>query len=114
MEKLAALMKTSKDEMYEIMLGRYGTALRDEDDKLVVVTSKSELKSSKELHIDFIDNKYINSSYVNVYKIIKGSSEYDSKEMSIFIDGIVSECKEQGIEIKPQEELDSIKREWSK
>ncbi len=32
------------------------------------------------------------------YRIYRGSHTYDTKEMSIFISGIVEECKEQGID----------------
>ena len=39
------------------------------------------------------------------YYQIKGSSEYNTAEMSRLIDGIVSECKELGIETLPPEEL---------
>ena len=36
------------------------------------------------------------------------------KEMSILIDGLVSECKEAGIETKPKAEIDSLLKEWDK
>ena len=48
----------------------------------------------------------------NHYRLIKGSSQYDTKEMSLFIDGIVSECKEQGIETMTPSELDQLKQSW--
>lgn len=41
-----------------------------------------------------------------------GSSTFDSKEMSHFIDLIVQECKEQEIEILPPNELLKIKELW--
>ena len=40
--------------------------------------------------------------------MLKGSSEYDTKEMSHLIDGLVSECKEMGIETLPPEELERM------
>lgn len=42
------------------------------------------------------------------YMMLKGSSEYDTKEMSHLIDGLVSECKEMGIETLPPEELERM------
>ena len=41
-----------------------------------------------------------------------GSSVFDTKEMSKLIEIIVDECKEQGIETKPPEELRSLLEEW--
>jgi hypothetical protein len=46
------------------------------------------------------------------YRIYKGSSEYDSREMAILIDGIVSEAKEMGIETLPPQELERLKQAW--
>ena len=42
------------------------------------------------------------------YMMLKGSSEYDTKEMSRLIDGLASECKEMGIETMPPEELERM------
>ena len=46
------------------------------------------------------------------YKLYKGTSEYDSREMSIFISGLVQDCEEQGIETKTKEEINSLIKEW--
>ena len=46
------------------------------------------------------------------YRIFKGSSEYDTREMAILIDGIVSEAKEMGIETLPPQELERLKQTW--
>ena len=43
-----------------------------------------------------------------------GSSVYDSREMSVLLNEIVSTCKELGIETLPEEELNSLKNEWGK
>lgn len=43
-----------------------------------------------------------------------GSSTYNTKEMTRLIDLIVEECKQFGIEIKPQSEIDSLLNEWDK
>lgn len=44
--------------------------------------------------------------------MIKGSSEYDTVEMSHFIDRIVEEAKELGIETATPDELERMKQEW--
>ena len=42
-----------------------------------------------------------------------GSSNYDTREMSVLIDGTVSEAKELGIETLPPEEVERLKHEWN-
>lgn len=42
------------------------------------------------------------------YMMLRGSSDYDTKEMSVLINGLVEECKEQGIETIPPDELRRI------
>lgn len=49
--------------------------------------------------------------YSNV-RVYYGSSAYDTKEMSRFIDCLVSTAKEIGVETRPQEELDELIKEW--
>jgi hypothetical protein len=44
--------------------------------------------------------------------VYKGSSEFDTKEMSIFIDGIVSEAKELGIETMTPNEIARLNGLW--
>ena len=46
------------------------------------------------------------------YKVFRGSSTYDTKEMSILVDGVVSECQEQGIETLPPAELEKMLKMW--
>ena len=42
-----------------------------------------------------------------------GSSTYNTKEMSRLIELLVEECKQFGIETKPQAEIDSLLRSWN-
>ena len=51
----------------------------------------------------------VNNKEFSHYKIFKGSSEFDSKEMSIFIDGIVQECKQLGISTLTPDEIAQLK-----
>jgi len=43
-----------------------------------------------------------------------GSSVYDTKQMSNLLELIIADCKEQGIEHLPPEELERMKNEWEK
>ena len=46
------------------------------------------------------------------YKIYRGSHTYDTKEMSVLIDGTVADAKELGIETLPPAELQAMKERW--
>lgn len=48
----------------------------------------------------------------DIYEAFRGSSTYDTKEMSDFIDGIIQDAKELGIDTAPVMELDEIKKRW--
>ena len=48
------------------------------------------------------------------YNAYFGSSGYDSKEMSTLVNGVVNECKEQGITTLDELEIDKMIGEWNK
>ena len=112
MEQIAVINNTSKDEIYEIMLQRYGTLLRDSEDNLIAIPTVGKLESSSNLHLKYHGKKDVNGNRLNVYVVIKGSSEYDTKEMSAFVDGIVSEAELLGIETMTPNELANLKSQW--
>jgi hypothetical protein len=41
-----------------------------------------------------------------------GSSTYDTAQMHRLLDAIMEECKTQGIETRPQEEIESLLAYW--
>ena len=41
-----------------------------------------------------------------------GSSSFDVSQMAAFIDQISQDCTSMGIEVRPQEEIDSLLRQW--
>lgn len=111
--ELASVMRTSQDEVYEIMLSRYGTNEVDEDGNTVKFSVISGIDCSKlGIHCAFIGKGHVGDRVFDHYRVIKGSSQYDTKEMSVFIDGIVSECKELGIETITPRELEQMKQAW--
>lgn len=106
--KLASVLHTSKEEVYEEMLRRYGVIYKD-DDGYITVTVKDTVDMSK---ISGHWMHYKDKGNFKSYLMIKGSSEYDTTEMAHFIDGIVSDCKEQGIETLTPDQLLELKNAW--
>lgn len=99
---------SSKENVYEEMLQKYG-AFYEDDAGYITVTVRKEVDMSKiEGHWKYIKDNGKFASYL----MIKGSSEYDTAEMSHFIDRIVEEAKELGIETETPDELARMKQEW--
>ena len=46
------------------------------------------------------------------YKVYKGSSEFTKEEMAIFLDGVVSEAKDLGIDTRTPDEIANLKSLW--
>lgn len=101
-------IKSSKEEVYEEMLQKYGYLYKDEEG-YIPVTVKAGVDMSKiEGHWKF----YKSNGKFDSYLMIKGSSEYNSAEMAHFIDMVVQEAKELGIETLTPDELERIKKSW--
>lgn len=108
--KIAAEIRSSKEEVYEQMLKSYGCV--DEEFPPITVISTADM-SRIEGHWLKIRETEQNGKMFSVYLRIKGSSEYDTKQMSTLIDGVVSEAKDLGIETLPPHELERMKEQWN-
>jgi hypothetical protein len=113
MSKMAETLRTSKEEVYELMLQRYGTNAVDDEGNLITISVPSKVDiHNADIHCAFMGKGYVGEKEFNHYRLIKGSSMYDTLEMSKFIDGIVSEAKELDIETATPEELRIMKERW--
>jgi hypothetical protein len=89
--KIAEVIDSSKDEVYEDMLQKYGFLYQD-DEGYIPVTVKAGVDMSKiQGHWKF----YKSNGKFDSYLMIKGTSEYDSAEMAKFIEGLTAYNREQ-------------------
>lgn len=109
--KIAGVIGSSKEEVYENMLQSYGTL--DEDFPPITVIAKADMSSLQD-HFLKIGEQEVKGKLFYSYMRIKGSSECDTKEMSKLIDGIVYEAKELGIETLTPFELERMKAEMER
>lgn len=107
LSKMAGILKTTKDELYLLMLERYGIFTHIIVKKEAVERVKSEWRTVRELG----EGKIGNGTGVQL-QVYYGSSTYDIKEMSRLLDGIVSEAHEIGIETPNRNELELMKIQW--
>lgn len=116
--KLAEAMKISKPRCHNLMLRRYGQNLTVDGHGAYIRipdTEKAEEMAleASEYHIRPTSQVVPGNDGINyrTYVMLLGSSQYDTAEMSHLIDGIVSECKDCGIETLPPDELDRMLKE---
>ena len=104
--KIANVMRLSKEEVYFNMLKHYGQS------QIVSIVSEVNLTGYFKYFV-VIGTSTLNNKEFNHIKVYKGSSEYDTKEMSIFIDGIVQEAKQLDIETLTPNQLAELKSLWN-
>lgn len=91
-------MRLSKEEVYLQMLEDYGQSM-------LIPVEKDKKPDGYFKYFKFVKSVMIKDKEADYYKVFKGSSDFDSKEMSIFIDGIIQECKQLGIETLTPDEI---------
>ena len=99
--KIADVLRKSKEEVYLQMLKDYGQS--EIVSMLSSINPKGYFKYYESIGTGMVNNKEFTH-----YKIFKGSSEFDTKEMTIFIDGIIQECKQLDIETLTPEQIASM------
>lgn len=113
--EIANVLRTDKEDVYVEMLRRYGQIAEDGDGNKIVFSVRSDIDvSSFYKYIEKIGTGTVNGTEFTHYRALKGSSEFDTREMSIFIDGIVSEAKNLGIDTMTPNEIERIKQLWGK
>lgn len=100
--ELANSQRLSKEEVYLIMLKDYGQS--------TIASLVDDVDVSNYFkYYELIGSSELNNKKFNHYKLYKGSSEFDTKEMSIFIDGIIQECEAVGIPTLTKDEILKLK-----
>lgn len=103
--EIANVLRTDKDSIYIDMLKRYGQS------EIVSVRSEINVKGYFKYY-DVFGKGYVNGNEFTHYKVFKGSSEYDTREMSILIDGIMDEAKNLDIDVISESEKALLLSEW--
>lgn len=114
MDKIAKhpSIKSSKEEIYISMLEKYGFFM-------YLPVLQKNVQTIKDLFRIVKDRGYVEMTTKSGKQVIckqlqcyKGLSQYDSKEMAYFIDMVVSDAKELGIETATPDELEELKAKW--
>lgn len=104
--EMGNVLSKSKEEVYLQMLIDYGQS------EMVSILSEIDVKGYFKYY-KLAGTSILNGKEFNHYKIYKGSSEYDTKEMSILLEGVVQEAKNLGIKTKDDIELERMIDKWT-
>lgn len=104
--EIGNVLNKSKEEVYLQMLIDYGQS------EMVSILSEIDVKGYFKYY-KLAGTSILNGKEFNHYKIYKGSSEYDTKEMSILLEGVVQEAKNLGIKTKDDIELERMIDKWT-
>ena len=103
--KMGDALRLSKEEIYFQMLKDYGQS--------EVISLLSEINVNGYFkYYEVIGESELKGKLFKHLKIYKGSSEYDTREMSILLDGVIREAESVGIETMTPTEIERLKSEW--
>lgn len=110
--KTADVLRMSKSALHNRMLRNYGqymringqivtTALPDTDDteKMVLEAETYHLKPTSQVRLGKHDTMY------RTYVFMRGSSDYNTKEMTVLLDGLIQEAQSVEVETLTPDEL---------
>lgn len=103
--KIADVLRSSKDAIYLEMLKKYGQS------EIVSVLSDINVTGYFKYFEEIATVRLQGKNFTH-YKVFKGTSEYNTAEMAVFIDGVISEADELGIDTLPPNEVEKIKSLW--
>ena len=103
--EIADVLRAPKEAVYLQMLKRYGQG------ELISVLSHIPIADYVKYYEEAGEST-LNGKLFKHYRVYKGSSEFDTREMAILIDGIVAEAKELNISTETPEELNRMKSLW--
>ena len=105
MTEIGNRTRQSKEDVYLTMLKRYG-----QSEMVSVLAGIPFGKYVK--YFDEVGESELKGKLFKHYRVYQGSSEFTTEEMTIFLDGVVSEAKDLGIPTETPEQLAKMKGLW--
>lgn len=104
-------LMVKKSDVYKQAIRDYGvtTILPVEDARLKLILRSWDSQGIGNAHEIIGKSKF--DGYTNV-RLFVGSSQYDTKEMSVLLDGIIADAKEMGIQTETPDEIARMKAQW--
>lgn len=100
--EIADVLRKSKEDVYLAMLRDYGQS------EIISVRSDINIIGYFKYYEKF-GTGTVNGKEFTHYKVYKGSSEFDTREMSIFIDGVIQEAQALGLQTLTPTQIAELK-----
>lgn len=104
--EIGNVLKKDKEEVYLDMLKAYGQSM-------MIPVLKGQKPFGYCKYYEYETTSVLNGKEADWYKVYKGSSHFDKKEMSILLDGIIQECNNLGIPTITDEEYERLLNGWN-
>ena len=93
LNNMAKVLGTTDEELYLVELQRYGVS------RMIAVLEEDVERETRQ-HKICVErgNYYIEDTKVVCLQVWDGSSQYNSKEFSVLLDGVIADAKELGVE----------------
>lgn len=101
LNELANVLRMSKEDLHLKMLNDYSQ--HEVISVLADINIGNYIKYYQE-----VGESILNGKTFKHYKVFKQSSEMDRKEFSILLDGLLQECRQQGIETLEDKEIEEM------
>lgn len=121
LSKVAEKSKLNNQEAHNLMLRKYGQIFTIDGKAVYLVLPDTE---EAEKTADNAETYHIRATsqvkegkdgkMYRTYIMLRGSSDYDTKEMSVLIEGLVADAKELGIETMTEEEIERMMEQYEK
>lgn len=105
--KIADIVRSEKDAIYIEELRKYGQF------DIVELRSEADPKTWWKYYDIIGEVKHDGISFRQV-KVYRGTSEYDSREMAIILDGVINDATEMGIPTITDVQIERMKGAWGK
>lgn len=108
-EQIANAIRSNKDDVYIMMLKRYGQFVPMTTNKKYIEAIEQEWRA-----IEIIGEKEQEGHEIIKFLAYRGSSTYNTEEMSRLLDGVIDEAKDLGIETIDEIQLKSLMEEYER
>ncbi len=103
--EIGNVMRLNKDDVYFLMLKRYGQS--------EMISVKDGIPIGEYVkYCERAGESWLNNTLFKHYRVYKGSSEFTKEEMAVFLDGVVQEAQDLGIDTRTPDEIAKLKALW--
>lgn len=105
--QIADVLGTTKEEIYLQELKKYGQSM-------IIPVKQGEKPDGYFKYFEHLQKGFIKNKPCDWYIVYKGSSDYDTKEMSTLLNGIISDCNDLDIKTLEDMRIQELIDDWEK